>query len=187
MGENISKIIDRQKFKLTEPEAANIQFHCNVLKDFAHISFDDGLRLQKNVSIIKNLAEKLIPESELIKERQEALNKARIAWQKKDTDINKRSASGEDGKTILPDREKLNAEMEKLNNDQELLNKKVNDGHKKKYEILLNVLPKSAFPKGRGDYDKKTISNGQQSQEVERFSSFLELVGTVITDPDEEA
>lgn len=184
MGEN--KLKTRTKFELTIQEMLNIQGHCNVLKDFVHISFEDGLMLQKNVSIIKKTFEELNSKGELLDERTKSLNKEAIKLHEENIALNKRSTDGENGKTLQPDREKLNTSQEKLTKDREDNEKKIKEYNLKKHVIQLNTISLDSFPKERAKYDKKTISNGQQSQEVERYASFLELVGTIIPEPAEE-
>ena len=111
----------RTKFNLSIPEMLEIQFNCNVLKDFPHISFDEGMMLHKNTVIIKNTFEKLRESGTILDERNEAIQKESIRLAEVNTALNKRSENGEDGAKILPDREKYNTDLEKNNKNRERL------------------------------------------------------------------
>jgi hypothetical protein len=175
----------RTKFNLSIPEMLEVQFNCNVLKDFSHISFDEGMMLHKNTVIIKNQFDKLRESGNLLDERNAAIQKEGIRLTDVNAVLNKRSESGEDGKKILPDREKYNADLEKNNKNAEENRKKISEYNTKKHDIFLNTIPFESFPKDREKYDKKLMTLGQQQREIDRYASLQELLGTIVTENEE--
>ncbi len=145
------------EFKFTPGELDSIVYHCNILKDMSTIPFEEGKKLQKNVSIASELLAPIQADATLINERREDMNERAS-----------KAATPDDLETLKKERKNYASDVEKYN--------------KKKHTISLFTVSEEKFVKGDEDIAKFGIKKipqqqGQPPIEIERYPSFLELLG----------
>jgi len=154
------------KFSLSFNEIDTIAFHCNVLQDYLYAPFKALRKLHDNYVTCKVKLEEIGEIANQLNKRQADLNEKVRESQIKATEENKPWEEPEDLKAVRLDH-----------------NKSIEDFNKKKYDINLFTVAESDFPEDRAKFEKKTVQVGQmQPREVDTFTSFLELLGSVITD-----
>lgn len=142
-------------FELTVAEMNQYMGHCNILKGLSALSTTHSKTLQKNVVILTEMLQTLKPEGERIEERRD--------------DLNERAQKEGSTEKIIADRKAIKTETSAFN--------------EKKHKIKLFMVPEDAFPNDKEKYGiKKVPGQMGQSQEFDRYESFLELIGYIITE-----
>lgn len=144
------------EFKLTPGELDTALHHCNMLKDMSTLAYEDGKKLQKNVSIISTILLPIQADANLLNERRD--------------DMNERASKAT-----------TQEELEKLKEDRKKHAVEVKTYNEKKHSIHLFKVPEDKFiteEKDKANFGVKKINQQQGPPlEVERYPCFLELLG----------
>lgn len=142
-------------FELTVGEMGQFMGNCNILKGLSALSPEHSKTLQKNVVILTETIEGIKPDGDRIEERRDDLN----------------------------DRVQKEGETEELRTLRKTIKKETKDYNEKKHKVKLFMVPEDGFPKDKEKFGVKKIAGQMgQSQEFDRYESFLELIGYIITE-----
>ena len=157
--------IDESKteFSLTFQVLVDIKAHCDILKDFFNTSLTTLRKLHKNSKIIAEIITALQEEGELINQRKAEIEKRVLEFNSSPQNADK------EGPELKKKIEEVKDEIKKFN--------------KKQHEVELYTVSITDFPSERDKFGKKVVGKGQQFEhEIDYVTSYLELLGTVITD-----
>lgn len=145
------------KFDFTVAELRTAAEACNILKDMSALPYEEGKKLQKNISIISPLLVPLQDEANIIDGRKDDINERVI-----------KATTPEALEGLKKDRTSHNEEVRKFNN--------------KKHSVMLFIIPEEKFitteeDKAKFGAKKFNQKEGHPPLEVERYPYFLELIG----------
>lgn len=163
---NDSALEKSKEFDFKFNELNMVAFHCNVLQDFLYAPFQALRKIHTNYQACKTFLEKIGDEAVALNKRQGDLNKKLSESQNKSQEEGVVWEEPEDLKKVRIDH---NLAIEEFN--------------MRDHKIKLFTVAESDFPQDRTKYEKKTVEMGPtQSREVDTFTSFLGLLGTVIVE-----
>jgi len=155
---------DKTEFIFTFQQLTEVKAHCDILGDFFYTSLAALRKLHKNSKLIADVVTAIQEDGILINQRKVNIEK-KVAELKSEA----ANASQDD-----PDLRKMIDEVKS-----EILN-----FNRKTYKIELYTILITDFPSEREKFGKKIINKGQPSErEVDYVTSYLELLGTVISEP----
>lgn len=154
------------EFKFLFNQLNAVTFHCNVLEDFLYAPFLSLRKLHKNYEICKDLLEKIGQEAAALNKRQNDLNQK---WAESQANAQLEDMIWEEPEDLKKVRIDHNAAIEQFNT--------------REFKVNLFTVLDSDFPQDRSKFEKKSIDMGQmQSREVDTYTSYNGLLGTIITE-----